>query len=457
MKKTLTEFVCSSCGYTSPKWLGKCPGCGEWNSLMEETKTNKQTDTVLWSDKILQKERPINIKKIVSSKIDRIITKDKELNRVLGGGIVPGSVILIGGEPGIGKSTLMLQITLSLETEKSLYVSGEESKEQIKIRSERLGEKNDNCFVLTETNLENILTILKKSKPDILIIDSIQTMKKQTIDATPGSISQIRECAHELMIYAKKNSIPVFLIGHITKDGIIAGPKVLEHMVDTVIIFEGDRHLSYRIIRTQKNRFGPTNELGIYEMNSKGLRQVSNPSEILISQKDASLSGVSIGSVLEGNRTLLLEIQALVCTSNYSTPQRSSTGFNLKRLNMLIAVLEKRGGLKVNNQDVFINIAGGININDPSADLALCFAIISSYKEVAISNKMCFCGEVGLNGEIRSIGKIESRIAEAEKLGFSEIIISKYNTEHIEKKNYSIKISGFEKLSDAYSYVINNS
>ena len=457
MKKTLTEFVCSSCDYTSPKWLGKCPRCGEWNSLMEENKTNKQTDTVLWSDKILQKERPINIKKIVSSKIDRIITKDKELNRVLGGGIVPGSVVLIGGEPGIGKSTLMLQITLSLEMEKSLYVSGEESKEQIKIRSERLGEKYDNCFVLTETNLENILTILKKSKPDILIIDSIQTMKKQTIDATPGSISQIRECAHELMIYAKKNNIPVFLIGHITKDGIIAGPKVLEHMVDTVIIFEGDRHLSYRIIRAQKNRFGPTNELGIYEMNSKGLRQVSNPSEILISQKDASLSGVSIGGVMEGNRTLLLEIQALVCTSNYSTPQRSSTGFNLKRLNMLIAVLEKRGGLKVNNQDVFINIAGGINIDDPSADLALCFAIISSYKEVAISNKMCFCGEVGLNGEIRSIGKIESRIAEAEKLGFSEIIISKYNTEYIEKKNYSIKISGFEKLSDAYSYVIKKS
>ena len=457
MKKTLTEFVCSSCGYRSPKWLGKCPGCSEWNSLMEENKTNKQTDTVLWSDEILQKERPINIKKIVSSKIDRIITKDKELNRVLGGGIVPGSVVLIGGEPGIGKSTLMLQITLSLEMEKSLYVSGEESKEQIKIRSERLGEKYDNCFVLTETNLENILTILKKSKPDILIIDSIQTMKKQTIDATPGSISQIRECAHELMIYAKKNSIPIFLIGHITKDGIIAGPKVLEHMVDTVIIFEGDRHLSYRIIRAQKNRFGPTNELGIYEMNSKGLRQVSNPSEILISQKDASLSGVSIGGVMEGNRTLLLEIQALVCTSNYSTPQRSSTGFNLKRLNMLIAVLEKRGGLKVNNQDVFINIAGGINIDDPSADLALCFAIISSYKEVAISNKMCFCGEVGLNGEIRSIGKIESRIAEAEKLGFSEIIISKYNTEHIAKKNHSIKISGFEKLSDAYSYVIKKS
>ena len=457
MKKTLTEFVCSSCGYTSPKWLGKCPGCSEWNSLMEENKTNKQTDAVLWSDELLQKERPINIKKIASSKIARIITKDKELNRVLGGGIVPGSVVLIGGEPGIGKSTLMLQITLALEMEKSLYVSGEESKEQIKIRSERLGETHGNCFVLTETNLENILTILKKSKPDILIIDSIQTMKKQTIDATPGSISQIRECAHELMIYAKKNSIPIFLIGHITKDGIIAGPKVLEHMVDTVIIFEGDRHLSYRIIRAQKNRFGPTNELGIYEMNSKGLRQVSNPSEILISQKDASLSGVSIGSVMEGNRTLLLEIQALVCTSNYSTPQRSSTGFNLKRLNMLIAVLEKRGGLKVNNQDVFINIAGGINIDDPSADLALCFAIISSYKEVAISNKMCFCGEVGLNGEIRSIGKIESRIAEAEKLGFSEIIISKYNTEHIAKKNYSIKISGFEKLSDAYSYVIQKS
>ena len=457
MKKTLTEFVCSSCGYTSPKWLGKCPGCSEWNSLMEENKTHKKTDTVLWSDEILKKERPINIKKIVSSKIDRIITKDKELNRVLGGGIVPGSVVLIGGEPGIGKSTLMLQITLSLEMEKSLYVSGEESKEQIKMRSERLGEKHDNCFVLTETNLENILTILKKSKPDILIIDSIQTMKKLTIDATPGSISQIRECAHELMIYAKKNSTPVFLIGHITKDGIIAGPKVLEHMVDTVIIFEGDRHLSYRIIRAQKNRFGPTNELGIYEMNSKGLRQVSNPSEILISQKDVSLSGVSIGSVMEGKRPLLLEIQALVCTSNYSTPQRSSTGFNLKRLNMLIAVLEKRGGLKVNDQDVFINIAGGINIDDPSADLALCFAIISSYKEVAISNKMCFCGEVGLNGEIRSIGKIKSRIAEAEKLGFSEIIISKYNTEHIKKKDYSIKISAFKKLSDAYSYVIKKS
>ena len=457
MKKTLTHFVCSSCGYNSPKWLGKCPGCNEWNCLIEENKIKNKPEVVLWSEGILKKEKPIKITNIVSSKIQRIVTEDKELNRVLGGGIVPGSVILIGGEPGIGKSTLMLQITISLGIEKSLYVSGEESKDQIKMRSERLGGENENCFILTETNLENILLTLKNSKPNILIIDSIQTMKSDKLEATPGSVSQIRECAHELMIYAKKNNVPVFLIGHITKDGIIAGPKVLEHMVDTVILFEGDRHLSYRIIRAQKNRFGPTNELGIYEMNSKGLRQVSNPSEILISQKDTSLSGVSIGSVMEGNRTLILEIQALVCASNYGTPQRSSTGFNLKRLNMLIAVLEKRGGLKVNNQDVFINIAGGISIDDPSADLALCFAIISSYKEIAISNKICFCGEVGLNGEIRSIGKIDSRISEAEKLGFSEIIISTYNIEHIAKSKYSIKISSFKKLSEAYSYIIQKS
>ena len=365
---------------------------------------------------------------------------------------MPGSVILIGGEPGIGKSTLMLQFVLALKSLKTLYVSGEESKEQIKIRSERIGEKNQNCFIYTETNLESLFLASQNLDPNILIIDSIQTLSTNNLESTPGSISQIKECTFELMKYSKENGKTVFLIGHITKDGIIAGPKILEHMVDVVVIFEGDKNLSYRLLRTKKNRYGPTNSLGIYEMAEKGLKEVSNPSDILISQKDNELSGVCIGNIVEGNRSLVLEIQSLVSTSNYSTSQRSCNGYNIKRFNMILAVLEKRLGLQLNSQDVFVNVAGGLKIDDPSGDLALCMAIISSYEEKVINNKLCFTGEVGLNGEIRPVSRIESRIMEAEKLGFKEIIIPFYNK--VETK-HKIKISPYRKIQQVYENIFN--
>jgi DNA repair protein RadA/Sms len=452
MAKKKTAFFCQNCGTQSPKWLGKCPSCGEWNTFVEEVLAPAQNES--WEEKSISKSsksKPITIKEIEATTEPRVKTNDNELNRVLGGGIVLGSLILIGGEPGIGKSTLLLQICLHLNNLKVLYVSGEESEQQIKMRAQRIGQDSNELFILTETNLDAIFSSIKSLKPQILVIDSIQTIHTEKIEAAAGSVSQVRQCAGELMKFAKQTNTPVFLIGHITKDGTLAGPKILEHMVDTVIQFEGDRHLSYRILRTTKNRFGSTSELGIYEMQSNGLRQVSNPSEILISQREDGFSGISIGASLEGNRPLLVELQSLVSPAAYGTPQRSSTGFDSKRLNMLLAVLEKRGGYRLGMQDVFLNIAGGLRIDDPAIDLAIAVSIISSLEELAISHKFCFAAEVGLGGEIRAVNRIDNRISEAEKLGFEQIFISKYNKKGVDLSRYKIDIRPFTKLSDVLS------
>jgi DNA repair protein RadA/Sms len=375
---------------------------------------------------------------------------DNELNRVLGAGVVPGSLVLIGGEPGIGKSTLMLQVGLRMKGQRVLYVSGEESEQQIKMRAERLGDSSDTFYILTETNTKNIFAVIENVNPTVLIIDSIQTLFSNQMESAAGSIGQVRQCAGELMRFAKETDTPVFLIGHITKDGMLAGPKVLEHMVDTVLQFEGDRHLAYRILRTTKNRFGSTSEIGIYEMLGTGLREVSNPSEILISQKDANLSGVTIGATIEGNRPLLIEIQSLVSPASYGTPQRTPTGFDQKRLNMLLAVLEKRCGFRMGTQDVFVNMAGGIRVEDPAIDLAVCISIISSMEEIAVSDKVCFAAEIGLGGELRAVNRIDQRISEAEKLGFKEIYISKYNQKAIDASKSKIVIKSFGKLTEVF-------
>ena len=395
--------------------------------------------TVAWKSVNLA-SRPRAIAEIEYQNEPRIKTSDHELNRVLGGGIVQGSLVLIGGEPGIGKSTLMLQIALTLSNKKVLYVSGEESDQQIKMRAERMSAKSDKCFILTETHTQNIFRQIDDFKPDVLIIDSIQTMQSAFIESGAGSVSQVRECTAEFMKYAKEMGVPVFLIGHITKDGSIAGPKVLEHMVDTVLQFEGDRHNTYRILRTTKNRFGSTSELGIYEMHGSGLRQVSNPSEILISQRDEPVSGIAIGSMMEGNRPLLIEIQSLVSVATYGTPQRSSTGYDAKRLQMLLAVLEKRGGFRLGTQDVFLNVAGGLKVEDPAIDLAVVASIVSSYEDKYIPPSICFAAEVGLGGEVRAVNRIENRISEAEKLGFRKIYISKYNSKGLELNRNSIEV-----------------
>ncbi len=453
MAKTKTAYFCQGCGHNSPKWLGKCPSCNEWNTFVEEilAKDDKQQkgDWRVSTSQTIAK-RPLALQEIKFEEQPRIITKDKELNRVLGGGIVRGSLVLIGGEPGIGKSTLMLQIALSLANLRVLYVSGEESEQQIKMRADRMEHKSDNCFILAETNTQNIFKQIENLEPDILIIDSIQTLQSSFIESSAGSVSQVRECTAELMRFAKESGTPVFLIGHITKDGALAGPKVLEHMVDTVLQFEGDRHLVYRILRTTKNRFGSTSELGIYEMLGTGLREVSNPSEILISQREEDLSGVAIGATLEGNRPLLIEIQSLVSPAAYGTPQRSCTGFDAKRLNMLLAVLEKRGGFRLGTQDVFLNITGGLRIEDPAIDLAVCASIASSYEDIFIPQTACFAAEVGLGGEVRAVMKIENRIVEAEKLGFKTIFVSKYNLKGIDVKKYKIEIRGVAKLDEAF-------
>jgi DNA repair protein RadA/Sms len=390
--------------------------------------------------------KPVLVSEVKAHKEQRIVTGDGELDRVLGGGIVPGSMILLGGEPGIGKSTLMLQIALNLEDKRILYISGEESEQQIKMRADRLGNISGNCYILTETSLPEIFTQVNLLKPELLIIDSIQTMRSDMIESIPGSVSQVRQSTAELLKYAKESGTPVFLIGHITKDGTLAGPKILEHMVDTVIQFEGDRHLAYRILRTTKNRYGSTSELGIYEMHSTGLRQVSNPSEILISQREPGLSGIAIGASLEGNRPLLVEIQSLVSPATYGTPQRSSTGFNARRLNMLLAVLEKRGGYRLGTQDVFLNIAGGLKTDDPAIDLAVAVSIISSYEDVPLPDNIAFCAEIGLGGEIRAVNRIENRIREAEKLGFDAIYISGYNTKGLDLSSHKIAIRTYAKL-----------
>lgn len=456
MAKKKTAFFCQNCGTQSPKWVGKCPGCDEWNTFVEEVvvANNDREEWVEEKNTKVSKSKPVPLDEIELNREQRLKTNDKELDRVLGGGLVRGSLVLIGGEPGIGKSTLMLQIALGIPSANILYVSGEESEQQIKMRAQRIGSQSSSLLILTETNLNAIFNQIKALKPSILIIDSIQTMFTDKVEAASGSVSQVRQCAGELMKFAKKTNTPVFLIGHITKDGSLAGPKILEHMVDTVIQFEGDRHLSYRILRTTKNRFGSTSELGIYEMRSNGLRQVSNPSEILISQREDGLSGISIGASLEGNRPLLIEIQSLVSPAAYGTPQRSSTGFDSKRLNMLLAVLEKRGGYRLGMQDVFLNIAGGLRIDDPAIDLAVAVSIISSLEEVPIPKRACFAAEIGLGGEIRAVNRIESRIMEAEKLGFEQIYISEFNTKGLNLSRINMEIKPYSRLDLVLSSII---
>lgn len=441
MAKSKTLYFCQSCGYESPKWQGKCPSCQEWNTFVEElvVKGPKGRE----EPKTSSESKPSLISDVGISQVQRLATTDEEFNRVLGGGIVPGSVVLIAGEPGIGKSTLLLQLSLSLNDHRVLYVSGEESLQQIRLRSERIKKDfNEQVYLYSETSTEKIIKHVRDLKPGLVIIDSIQTLHSPWIESAPGSVGQIRQCSDDLIRISKDYHIPMMLVGHITKEGSIAGPKVLEHMVDTVLQFEGDRHLTYRILRTLKNRFGSTAELGIYEMQSNGMRQVSNPSEILISQKSGDLSGVAIGATLEGNRPLLIEIQSLVSTATYNTPQRSSTGFDQKRLNMLLAVLEKRAGYQFLMQDVFLNMAGGIKVEDPAVDLAVCMSLISSLEDLPLQERDCFAAEVGLGGELRGINRLDQRIAEAAKLGFKRIFISSFALKSTDIKKYDIEVVG---------------
>ena len=451
MAKVKTTFFCQNCGSSFAKWQGQCTACKEWNTITEEV--IQKAEKLNWkisetkSKKVSKSQK---VKDISTTSEARLNTKNNELNRVLGGGIVPGSLTLLGGEPGIGKSTLMLQIALQLPY-KTLYVSGEESAQQIKMRAERIHPDSENCYILTETKTQNIFSQIAELNPDIVVIDSIQTLHTDYIESSPGSISQIRETTTELIKFAKETHTPVILIGHITKDGTIAGPKILEHMVDTVLQFEGDRNHVYRILRSQKNRFGSTNELGIYEMQGNGLREVNNPSEILISKNEEDLSGTAISATLEGMRPLMIEIQALVSTAVYGTPQRSATGYNAKRLNMLLAVLEKRAGFKLGAKDVFLNVTGGITVDDPAIDLAVVAAVLSSNIDIAIEKSMCFAAEIGLAGEVRPVTRIDQRIMEAEKLGFKSIVISKYCK--IPKNNYHINIIKVAKVHDLVKHL----
>ena len=451
MAKVKTTFFCQNCGTSFAKWQGQCTACKEWNTIAEEV--IQKAEKVSWKvseTKSKRVSKSQKVKDISTTSEARLNTKNNELNRVLGGGIVPGSLTLLGGEPGIGKSTLMLQIALQLPY-KTLYVSGEESAQQIKMRAERIHPGSENCYILTETKTQNIFSQIAELNPDIVVIDSIQTLHTDYIESSPGSISQIRETTTELIKFAKETHTPVVLIGHITKDGNIAGPKILEHMVDTVLQFEGDRNHVYRILRSQKNRFGSTNELGIYEMQGNGLREVSNPSEILISKNEEDLSGTAISATLEGLRPLMIEIQALVSTAVYGTPQRSATGYNAKRLNMLLAVLEKRAGFKLGAKDVFLNVTGGITVDDPAIDLAVVAAVLSSNIDISIDKSMCFAAEIGLAGEVRPVTRVDQRISEAEKLGFKSIVISKYCK--IPKNNYTINIIKVAKVHDVVKHL----
>jgi DNA repair protein RadA/Sms len=505
MAKTRIAYFCQSCGFEAAKWLGKCPSCQQWNTFVEEIIEKENTSIPKWKSSSTTQQRankPIEVADITFNEEDRLLTPDNEFNRVLGGGIVAGSLVLIGGEPGIGKSTLMLQLAMNMPDQKVLYISGEESERQIKMRAERLvgvgsqreqvgsgqlavgnqrvdvgsgqlavgGQKSDTyrdvnrkseinkgCFILTETSTQNIFKQIEELQPDLVVVDSIQTLHSAHIESTHGSVSQVRECTAELLRFAKESGTPVFLIGHITKDGMIAGPKILEHMVDTVLQFEGDRHHVYRILRTVKNRFGSASELGIYEMLGEGLREVSNPSEILLSQRDEPLSGITISATLEGMRPMLIETQALVSTSVYGTPQRTATGFDTKRMSMLLAVLEKRCGFNLGAKDVFLNITGGIRVEDPAIDLGLAAAIISSHEDIPIPFKTCFAGEIGLSGEIRAVNRVEQRIAEAQKLGFEQIFISKYNMptaaqdkKRIDLSRYKIDVKVVSRIEEVF-------
>ena len=450
MAKIKKAFFCTNCGNESTKWIGRCPGCNEWNTYVEEiiSKENSNPNQSTFKD-FSVKTKPVKLTEVKQNDISRFYSDDPEFNRVLGGGIVPGSIVLIGGEPGIGKSTLLLQIALSLKDLKILYVSGEESVEQIKMRADRINVKNDSLYLYSETCTQTIFEQVKAIEPNLIIIDSVQTVYSQHILSASGSISQVRECAGEFQRLAKETNIPVILIGHINKEGEIAGPKLLEHIVDTVLQFEGDRNYTHRLLRTIKNRFGSALELGVYEMKSHGLQPVINPSDILLGNRDEALSGVAIASTMEGMRPLMIEVQALVANAVYGNPQRSSLGFDTRRLNMLLAILEKRGGFQLSNKDVFLNLAGGIKVSDPALDLAVLAAIISSYKDEEISNNTAFCAEVGLSGEIRAVSRIEQRIAEAEKLGFDKIFISRYNAK-LPKDKFSIKIVEVGKISEIY-------
>ena len=450
--KNKTLFFCKNCGADSPKWIGRCPSCGEWNTFVEEVIRKENAGTARINSGLgIEKPKPVLLKDIVTSDEPRIDMHDEELNRVLGGGLVPGSLVLLGGEPGIGKSTLILQTVIQLKDKRILYVSGEESARQLKLRAERLNDNEfPNCYIVCETLLEDIYVHIKNVQPDLVIIDSIQTIFSETIESSPGSISQVRECSASVLKFAKQTGTPVILIGHINKEGSIAGPKVLEHIVDTVLQFEGDRHYLYRILRAVKNRFGSTAELGIYEMRQNGLRQVSNPSELLFSREHEGLSGVTIASAIEGVRPFLIETQALTGTAAYGTPQRSATGFDIRRMNMLLAVLEKRAGFKLAQKDVFLNIAGGIRVNDPAIDLAVISAVLSSSMDVAAEQHVCLAGEVGLSGEIRPVNRIEQRISEAEKLGFKRIIIPGNNLTGFDVKKVNIEIITVKKVEEAF-------
>lgn len=454
MAKLKSVFFCQNCGNESSKWLGKCPACGEWNTFVEEvvnkapasSSIKKGVSIVSASD---ERTRPVLIENIEVTQEVRFDTRCVEFNRVLGGGLVPGSMVLIGGEPGIGKSTLVLQVVLNIEGKKTLYVSGEESLNQLKMRAERLGSyANKQCYFVSDNSLERIFTHIKNVQPELLIIDSIQTIETELVESAAGSVSQVRECAAQILRYAKESNTPVLMIGHITKDGTIAGPKILEHIVDTVIQFEGDQHYMYRILRAIKNRFGSTSEIGIFEMQHSGLREVSNPSEMLLSHNNLGLSGTAIGAMIEGIRPLLIEVQALVSTAAYGTPQRSATGFDARRLNMLLAVLEKRVGFKLSQKDVFLNIAGGLKVSDPALDLAVISAILSSNMDIAVDPSVCLAGEIGLSGEIRPINRIEQRILEAEKLGFKKIVIPKFK--NIDLSGRQIQVLTAEKVEDAF-------
>lgn len=449
MAKQKSIFVCNNCGRSASQWFGKCPSCGKWDTCVEELsfKNDKKQHLLHPTEQAAHKPTPIT--EITTSEDPRIDMQNSELNRVLGGGLVVGSLVLIGGEPGIGKSTLILQTMLRLQNKRVLYVSGEESARQLKLRADRLGIENENCYILGETVLERIYAHAKEVKPSIMVIDSIQTVSTEASESSTGSLSQIRECATSLLRFAKENNIPVFVVGHITKDGAIAGPKLLEHIVDTVLQFEGDQHYMYRILRAIKNRFGNTSELGIFEMQQSGLREVANPSELLLTNHD-DMSGIAVACAIEGVRPFLIEVQALTGTAAYGTPQRSATGFDLRRLNMLLAVLEKKAGFKLAQKDVFLNIAGGLRINDPAIDLAVISAILSANLDMSINPQICLTGEVGLSGEIRPVNRIEQRIAEAEKLGFKQIILPEYNYNSLPHKQYNIQLLPVKKAEEAF-------